>query len=65
MRKLTWEGAPLNKVAAKFAKVLSVLTRHRFAQKQFCSKHCLERYQAERVHLVSSFKEQIDLSRRH
>jgi hypothetical protein len=25
MRKLTWEGAPLNKVAAKFAKVLSAL----------------------------------------
>jgi hypothetical protein len=65
MRKLTWEVSPLNKVRCEVCKGAFGLTRHRFAYKQFCSKHCLERYQAERVQLVSTFKERIDLSRRH
>ena len=64
MRKLTWEVTILNKARCEVCKGAFGLTRHRFAQKQFCSKQCLEWYQAERMHRVSSFKQSIDLSRR-
>ena len=50
MRKLTWEVTILNKARCEVCKGAFGLTRHRFAQKQFCSKQCLEWYQAERMH---------------
>jgi hypothetical protein len=65
MRKLTWDVATVNKARCEVCKGAFGLSRHRFAHKQFCSKQCLEWYQAERVHLASTSKRRIDLSRRH
>jgi hypothetical protein len=65
MRKVTWDVATINKPRCEVCKGPFGLTRHRFAHKQFCSKQCLERYLAERTYELSSFKQSIDLSRRH
>jgi hypothetical protein len=65
MRKLTWEAIPPPKARCEVCKGAFGLTRQRFAHKQFCSKQCLDRYRAERMYRVSSFKQSIDLSRRH
>ena len=55
MRKMTWEATSLSKPRCEICKGGFGLIRYRLAQKQFCSKHCLERYLAERVERVSSF----------
>ena len=39
------------------------LIRHRFAHKQFCSKHCLEEYIVKSKHRPSHFKQWIDFAR--
>jgi hypothetical protein len=65
MRKLTWEVTPPPKARCEVCKGAFGLTRRRLASKQFCSKQCLDWYLAERIHRVSSFKQSIDLSRRH
>ena len=65
MRKKTWEVIPPSKARCEICKGGFGLIRYRLAQKQFCSTQCLERYQAERMQRVSSFKRSIDLPRSH
>jgi hypothetical protein len=65
MRKMTWEATSPSKARCEICKGGFGLVRYRVAQKQFCSKHCLERYRAEMMERVSSFKQSIDLPRSH
>jgi len=65
VRKMTWDVARLNKARCEVCKGPFGLIRHRLAHKQFCSKQCLEWYQAERMQRASSLKQWIDVSRRH
>ena len=39
------------------------LIRHKFAQKQFCSKQCLDRYKSDTARKSSSSKQSIDFCR--
>jgi hypothetical protein len=64
MRKMSWEVTRPHKVRCEVCKGAFGLTRRRFEQKQFCSKHCLEWYLAERTHRVSSLKQSGDLSQK-
>ena len=57
MRKKTWEITKLNRARCEICNGAFGLTRHRVAQKQFCSKQCLERYRTEQSDRVSSFKQ--------
>ena len=61
MRKMTWEVTSPNKPRCEICKGRFGLVRYRIAQKQFCSKQCLERYLAERMQRISSVKRSIDL----
>jgi hypothetical protein len=65
MRKKNWEVASPSRPCCEICKGGFGLIRYRLAQKRFCSAQCLERYQAERMQRVSSFKQSIDLSRTH
>ena len=59
MRKMTWAVTSPSKPRCEICKGRFGLIRYRIAQKQFCSKQCLERYLAERVQRVASFKQSI------
>ena len=65
MRKMTWEATSPSKPRCEICKGGFGLIRFRVAQKQFCSKQCLEQYLAERMRRVASFKQSIDLPRSH
>ena len=64
MRKTTWVTSQ-SKPRCEICKGSFGLIRCRVAQKQFCSKQCLERYLAERTQRVASFKQSIDLPQTH
>ena len=59
MRKMTWAVTSPSKPRCEICKGGFGLIRYRIAQKQFCSKQCLERYLAERMQRVSSFQQSI------
>ena len=65
MRKMTWAITSPSKPRCEICKGAFGLIRYRIAQKQFCSKQCLERYLAERTQRVASFKQSIDLPQTH
>ena len=59
MRKMTWEFTSPSKPRCEICKGAFGLIRYRIAQKQFCSKQCLERYLVERTQRVASFKQRL------
>jgi hypothetical protein len=61
MRKMTWEFTSPSMPRCEICKGAFGLIRYRIAQKQFCSKQCLERHLAERAMRVASFKQSNDL----
>ena len=64
MPKRTWEVARPPRARCEVCEGAFGLTRRRFEQKQFCSKHCLEWYVADGTNRVSSFKRSPVMSRR-
>jgi hypothetical protein len=64
MPKRIWEATTPNKARCEICKGSFGLRRQRYAQKQFCSKHCLERYLAERIYRISSLKHSTNVTRR-
>ena len=63
MRKMTWDVATIAKPRCEVCKGPFGLTRHRSAEKQFCSKHCLEQYLAKSKERPSYFRQWTDFSR--
>jgi hypothetical protein len=60
LRKMTWDVTSPTKARCETCKGFFGLVRYRFAQKQFCSNHCLERYVAERQQPLYNFEQGID-----
>jgi hypothetical protein len=60
MRATNWEIPSRHKVRCEVCQGSFGLTRRRFAQKQFCSAHCLEWYMAQRESRVASFRRSTD-----
>ena len=63
MRKIVWRLSTPIKARCEICNGGFGLVRHRFASKQFCSKHCLEQYLTEREQQASKLKQWIDLAR--
>jgi hypothetical protein len=63
MRKMVWKVSTPIRARCEICNGGFGLIRHRFASKQFCSQHCLDKYMAEREQQASKFKQWIDLSR--
>jgi hypothetical protein len=65
MRKMAWDAAAPNKARCEVCEGFFGLIRYRFAYKQFCSKHCLDQYMAEREQWLFSLEKRKDLSPSH
>ena len=63
MRKMTWEVAKPSKARCETCKGDFGLIRHRYANKQFCSKHCVQRHLTSTTERIANFKRWIDFLR--